>query len=151
MNEFKKGDKVVCVNNTRHGNENSLTVGKFYTVDDIDNDQLWVVDDSPSTAPTGRYKDQFELASPYPNAPHKHAELIKAWADGAEIECSYTGYEGSWRKAGKDHGGVIQWLLTQNYRIKPTPAPTIPVIIDGKTVELDLASAIAVKEALKDV
>ena len=23
------------------------------------------------------------------NKPHKHAELIKAWADGAEIECHY--------------------------------------------------------------
>ena len=26
----------------------------------------------------------------YPNPPHKHAELIKAWADGAEIQYRYS-------------------------------------------------------------
>ena len=54
--------------------------------------------------------------------PHKHAELIKAWADGHEIEETYAGqgdngaagwhaFEGNWEK---------------NYtvfRIKPEPAP----------------------------
>jgi hypothetical protein len=49
------------------------------------------------------------------NKPHKHAEFIKAWADGAEIErkCDLTGY----------------WFLLKNpawcedfeYRIKPQP------------------------------
>jgi len=29
--------------------------------------------------------------------PHKHAELIKAWADGFEIE--YLGWDKCWRKA----------------------------------------------------
>lgn len=50
-----------------------------------------------------------------PQKPHKHAEFIKAWADGAEIErkCDLTGY----------------WFLLKNpawcedfeYRIKPQP------------------------------
>ena len=56
--------------------------------------------------------------------PHKHAELIKAWADGAEIEETYAGqgdngaagwhaFEGNWEK---------------NYtvfRIKPEPKPDL--------------------------
>lgn len=28
--------------------------------------------------------------------PHKHAELIKAWADGAEIECRNKNFQDSW-------------------------------------------------------
>lgn len=53
------------------------------------------------------------------NKPHKHAELIKAWADGAEIEARYiddcdaiwVDFQGDWD---------IEWL---EYRIKPTPKP----------------------------
>lgn len=51
--------------------------------------------------------------------PHKHAALIKAWADGAEIEL----YD----------GGVGQWLLSPTprwynecqYRIKSEPKPDV--------------------------
>ena len=58
--------------------------------------------------------------------PHKHAELIKAWADGAEIE--YRRLE-SW--------GMSDWEQMSNklfvwhegdvheYRIKPEPKPDI--------------------------
>lgn len=47
--------------------------------------------------------------------PHKHAELIKAWADGAEIE-----YE--------SHGIWVDeaypdWYPEMQYRIKPEPKP----------------------------
>ena len=54
--------------------------------------------------------------------PHKHAELIKAWADGqAEVEYRYP----------KDDGSLSLWKdLTQcvfhewyEYRIKPEPKP----------------------------
>lgn len=48
------------------------------------------------------------------NKPHKHAELIKAWADGAEIEF---------------RGGLDEWHVTYHpdwfddveYRLKPQP------------------------------
>ena len=43
--------------------------------------------------------------------PHKHAELIKAWADGAEIEF-YT--EGKWIKT-----ETPKWDWGLTYRIKP--------------------------------
>jgi hypothetical protein len=57
----------------------------------------------------------------YPNPPHKHAELIKAWADGAEIE--YNGvydeewqrlYDGKWQKVSDP-----SWPEHYEYRIKP--------------------------------
>ena len=58
--------------------------------------------------------------------PHKHAELIKAWADGAEIE--YRRLE-SW--------GMTEWEFISDktfvwytgdvheYRIKPEPKPDV--------------------------
>jgi hypothetical protein len=50
-----------------------------------------------------------------PKKPHIHAELIKAWADGAEIEC-FIGNE--WRNL-----DTPKWLQNRKYRIKPTPKP----------------------------
>ncbi len=47
------------------------------------------------------------------NKPHKHAELIKAWADGAEIEY-YEDFYGSWKPACSP-----AWIEDIEYRIKP--------------------------------
>jgi len=49
--------------------------------------------------------------------PHKHAALIKAWADGAEIEA----YDGNrWLETLKP-----QWNEKFLYRIKPEPKPDV--------------------------
>jgi hypothetical protein len=44
---------------------------------------------------------------------HKHSELIKAWADGAEIQWDYGG-DWTWIKN-------PEWNVDCNYRIKPRP------------------------------
>ena len=44
--------------------------------------------------------------------PHKHADLIKAWADGAEIQCHYEDY--GWLDNLNPY-----WWESSNYRIKP--------------------------------
>ena len=52
------------------------------------------------------------------NKPHKHADMIKAWADGAEIEV---------RSDSNDYWEVIKapnWFNCLEYRIKPTPVIT---------------------------
>lgn len=49
------------------------------------------------------------------NKPHKHAELIKAWADGAEIEFKS---HGGWRKC-----NPVDWNEHMEFRIKPEPKP----------------------------
>jgi hypothetical protein len=50
---------------------------------------------------------------------HKHAELIKAWADGAEIEvCSDR--TGEWVDVHEPY-----WAACCLYRIKPEPKPDI--------------------------
>lgn len=50
--------------------------------------------------------------------PHLYAELIKAWADGAEIEAYQGG--NSWK-----YVPTPVWSLGTTYRIKPEPKPDI--------------------------
>ena len=55
--------------------------------------------------------------------PHVHAELIKAWADGAEIQYRGPGAHGDeWEDTESP-----AWLPTLEYRIKPVP--TFPVVV----------------------
>jgi hypothetical protein len=49
------------------------------------------------------------------NKPHKHAELIKAWADGAEIQRRFFD---EWR----DVTDNPCWFTDQDYRITPEPS-----------------------------
>ena len=56
--------------------------------------------------------------------PHKHAELIKAWADGAEIEF-YRELSANW--IGYKKGENPSWDEDYEYRIKPEPKPDIVV------------------------
>jgi hypothetical protein len=54
--------------------------------------------------------------------PHKHAELIKAWADGAEIEFYDTRFEEHrWKLCGTPP----LWREDFEYRIKPEPKPDV--------------------------
>jgi hypothetical protein len=58
------------------------------------------------------------------NKPHKHADLIKAWADGAEIEYRVKDGKLGWSnwKSFQD----LERFLTDpwwDYRIKPEPRP----------------------------
>lgn len=48
--------------------------------------------------------------------PHKHAELIKAWADGAEIQ---------YYEIDKWVDCVPEWDEDYEYRIKPEPKPDV--------------------------
>ena len=51
------------------------------------------------------------------NKPHIHAEIIKAWADGAEIEFLDTASaEPFWREANRP-----SWSVHTEYRVKPMP------------------------------
>lgn len=53
--------------------------------------------------------------------PHKHAELIKAWADGAEIQWK-SRVDGQWRLF---EGHIDAWIDDYEYRIKPEPKPDV--------------------------
>lgn len=67
------------------------------------------------------------------NKPHKHAELIKAWADGAEIELQCA--DGTWTScADKDYPN---WCESVPYRIKPKgwQQELLDAVKAGKVVE----------------
>lgn len=49
--------------------------------------------------------------------PHKHAVVIKAWADGANIEFR-SSPECTWRDLRLENPS---WLTTTEYRVKPKP------------------------------
>ena len=51
--------------------------------------------------------------------PHKHAEFIKAWADGAEIQV-YDSMNNVWANV----TGSPLWC-SDKYRIKPEPKPDV--------------------------
>ena len=52
--------------------------------------------------------------------PHVHAECIKAWADGAKIECRTKGSADEW----KDCKSPI-WSPLYDYRVKPETKPDV--------------------------
>lgn len=54
--------------------------------------------------------------------PHKHAELIKAWADGANIEVLDMG---EWYPYPEN--ATPSWRKDAEYRIKPEPKPDVVV------------------------
>lgn len=79
---------------------------------------------------------------------HKHAELIKAWADGAEIEFYDTRFkEPCWKAC----GDPPWWQDEVIYRVKPVfhtvlmdvtmgqpfPKNTIRLVFDSKTGKLE--------------
>jgi hypothetical protein len=51
---------------------------------------------------------------------HKHADLIHAWADGAQIQIKE--YDGNWLDI-----EMPSWMDDVTYRIKPEPKPDIVI------------------------
>ncbi len=58
--------------------------------------------------------------------PHPHAEIIKAWADGAPIQMFACN---RWVDM-KDEDGVPMFIPEYQYRIKPRPDVTLNVWVD---------------------
>ena len=59
---------------------------------------------------------------------HKHADLIKQWADGAQIQHHHQ-FEDRW-----DDVDNPRWLDDHNYRIKPMPKPDMYKYVDVRAV-----------------
>jgi len=54
--------------------------------------------------------------------PLVHAEVIKAWADGATIQY-FSERHNAWNDYSQ--GRVPQWVPTWKYRVKPEPKPDV--------------------------
>ena len=76
--------------------------------------------------------------------PHKHAELIKAWADGAEIQAKS---DSVWLDCRNP-----EWWPNAEYRIKPEPQPdkvVYPHHVTWRGAINNYARTILVKNKLK--
>ena len=77
--------------------------------------------------------------------PHKHAEIIKAWADGAEIEFR-THHNIKWSPVVK--GWSWDSAVICEYRIKPQPKSDVTqfcnlkLTFDGETGEIKSAEVL---------
>ena len=106
--KFKVGDlvKVLYASN----NESYLRAGNVHKVLEVnpDNSLEFCHNDCYWSS------DQFQLVEDVcpTNPPHEHAELIKAWADGADIQGNSAGH---WYNI-----LVPCWGNGAGYRIKPT-------------------------------
>jgi hypothetical protein len=121
---FKKGDKVQRING-----------GEIFEVEKVGRPcgpgwEVWF------TKGTWLCCADLVLLPKFPNPPHKHAELIKAWADGAEIEIQQ--YDGSWGTSTHP-----QWTEERKYRIKPQKSEKELKIEELEKQARDLADQIA--------
>lgn len=53
---------------------------------------------------------------------HKHAEVIKAWADGAEIQYRFPPQQ-VWIDRPRPEVDEWPWYYVYEYRVKPKPEP----------------------------
>ena len=106
--EFKTGDRVKVVDLLGAGDAlgAGVCLGDILVVERLDYEGCYF-----RGGITSFFLYNKRLVAAYPNPPHKHAELIKAWADGAQIQYKSLGswydiYQPDWRSEGE-------------YRIKP--------------------------------
>lgn len=76
------------------------------------------------------------------NKPHKHAELIKAWADGAEIEF-FSKMHNEWQQISVSSPS---WFIDIEYRIKPEPKPDVVAFMG---IESQVSVDAIVKDSLQ--
>lgn len=117
---FKSGDRVRVVHWGAGVGSNDL--GRIVTISCRGKNYMsgvfgYCIEEKIGNGTRGRVigAHTFELVEPtisYPNPPHRHAELIKAWADGAEIQLGYL--------SGKPWCDVEPDWSGESYRIKPT-------------------------------
>ena len=88
--------------------------------------------------------------------PHKHAELIKAWADGAEIEERYIDKDNQDFYDWVEFNGDWSYIDNYEYRVKPEPKLdyytkhiaykariySVKLCFDGETGELKSAEVL---------
>lgn len=110
---FNKGATGTVVGHPSAAFDRARALGESPPVDDV-----YVRRDAAGTTDCLRYSsDELELLPPE-KTPRPHAELIKAWADGAVIQKQM--HEGSWLDQDNPY-----WNLSCIYRIKPEAKPDL--------------------------
>ena len=112
MPKLKIGDRVKCIEADKF-----LKLNSIYKVSNLlpmYNEVLICIEGQDPRS--GWYEKRFELVEPMTKStPHIHAALIKAWADGAKIQCR-DNQNGEWFDSPKP-----DWYPYMEYRSKPEP------------------------------
>ena len=139
---FKVGDEVRVLVKSAFGDVEVGTVG---VITRVKLNGAVHVGDSAYGYFYGTSGGELELVTPkYPNPPHKHAELITAWADGADIEYQVpnnASYGCTWFTV-----PYPSWIIDKLYRIKPAKPVKSDKDIQIEKLEqqaIDLAAAIS--------
>ncbi|QDP63222.1 MAG: hypothetical protein Unbinned1520contig1002_20 [Prokaryotic dsDNA virus sp.] len=129
MNKIKVGDRLQRVSGGTHRGQ---VEGDLVTVAVIHGDNVSFMGYNSLY-----FLPNYKLVQPrYPNAPHKWAKEIKAWADGANIQ--YESVPSEWYGASKPC-----WGNDINYRVKPEKSDKDIQIEKLEQQARDLANAIA--------
>ena len=118
----KVGDWIV-----REGEAKSLEVGKAYEV-------RWVQGSEVKVKGCGKIFMLKYFSAPIQGKPHKHRDLIIAWANGAEIEL-YAELKDEWLPT---YNNRPNWCGDYEYRIKPQKS--------AKALEIE-----RIEEAMKEL
>lgn len=146
--QFKVGDAVRCINNVCV--ESPIVLGGVYIVSDVS--KMSMYGEIALEGEKYSYNEsRFELVNKESmKKPHKHAAIIKAWADGATIQSCNIACE--WFDTPEP-----MWCESIKYRVKPEPRPDyvttaygydknvlnlIRVTFDGETGKLKSAEVI---------
>ena len=108
---FKLGDRVRVVEMAISGDVVVGTIGFITAVLLYGGDVTVSVGEVGANFFYGNSGGKLELV--YPNPPHKHHDLIIAWAKGAEIEAK--NYFDKW-----EYVTVPTWRVGSTYRVKPS-------------------------------
>ena len=57
--------------------------------------------------------------------PHRYAAVVKAWADGAPIQCRMQRGDGTWREWIDVTSSALPDEYYYEYRVKPEPKPDV--------------------------
>lgn len=115
MANFKAGDKIKCIKDTGWMDVKKGDICTFLCYNSETKKYLRVKEHLEKDPVANDNCSNWELVV----KPHKHAELIKAWADGAQIEYRVTS-DNDW-----GYTDCPMWALDYEYRIKPEPKPDV--------------------------
>lgn len=133
MDNFKVGDIIVKADGDSWCASGGAKEAKVYKVDgdavhvEITHDVTGerVISNFPSWSKNFKIKQN-------PNPPHKHRDLIIAWANGADIEY-YSTFSNRWMGA-----SAPDWDTTLNYRTKPQEPQKTEAQLEKEAIQKEM-------------
>lgn len=112
---FKKGDRVRCLNSNL---DMSIRRGSHYTISRVSGSTIYLSGSNRACDPANFERVRGSTMKEE-RKPHKHAAVIKAWADGAEVQ--YKIGNSDWFDTPHPNFGKSIPNDAVHWRVKPAP------------------------------